>query len=170
MKTTLAEIRRHAPCYQGWHKLLNFLGKSKVDSEQLSLLTVLESNGISDAVWCLRAVDGCDDQKRMFAVWCARQVVPLIKSSKANLMVEFMEQANGKPLSMALVEKPVTIEESRLGYIACEVLELTWMAMTQQDTLGSLLWRIFVRTDDLLARSNREFKPATKLRRLIKTC
>lgn len=53
--TTLAEIRAEGPCEDGWVKLLSHLGKTKADDEPLSLLTVLESNGFDDALWCLRA-------------------------------------------------------------------------------------------------------------------
>lgn len=57
MKTTLNGIRACHPCEDGWEKLLKHLGKTKADDEPLDLLTVLESNGIADALWCLRAVD-----------------------------------------------------------------------------------------------------------------
>ena len=53
--TTLAEIRAHSPCQNGWAKLLAHLGKSKADDEPLELLAILESNGLDDALWCLRA-------------------------------------------------------------------------------------------------------------------
>ena len=53
--TTLAEIRAEGPCREGWEKLLAHLGKTKADDAPLSLLTVLNSNGLDDALWCLRA-------------------------------------------------------------------------------------------------------------------
>jgi hypothetical protein len=74
MKTTLNKIRAHLPCADGWQKLLKHLGKSGPDDQELDLLAVLESNGFDDALWCLRAVDVFDREKRLFAVWCARQV------------------------------------------------------------------------------------------------
>jgi len=49
--TTLNEIREHSPCKEGWEKLLAHLGKTKADAEPLHLLTVLESNGLDDALW-----------------------------------------------------------------------------------------------------------------------
>ena len=74
MKTTLNKILQHSPCQQGWKKLLKSLGKTRVDDETITIERIIKSNGIQDAVWCLRAVDGRDMEIRLFAVWCARQV------------------------------------------------------------------------------------------------
>lgn len=54
--TTLNALRAHSPCWSGWTKLLTHLGKTKADDEPLPLLTILESNGLDDALWCLRAL------------------------------------------------------------------------------------------------------------------
>jgi hypothetical protein len=74
MKTTLNKIRAHSPCTDGWGELLKNLGKTKADDEPLALTAILESNGIDDALWCLRAVDGHEREMRLFAVDCARSV------------------------------------------------------------------------------------------------
>ena len=55
MNTTLNAIREHSPCADGWAKLLRHLGKTQADDDPLPILTVLESNGIDDALWALRA-------------------------------------------------------------------------------------------------------------------
>jgi len=57
MKTTLNEIKKHKPCSRGWRKLLRNLGKTQADGEPLKITTILDSNGLKDALWCLRAVD-----------------------------------------------------------------------------------------------------------------
>lgn len=72
--TTLNEIREHSPCREGWEKLLNHLGKTKADDEPLQLLTILESNGLDDALWVLRA-KSLDRLSRHFQAWCAEQVL-----------------------------------------------------------------------------------------------
>lgn len=72
--TTLNKIRAHAPCKDGWGKLLAHLGKTKADDEPLALLTVLESNGFDDALWCLRAAS-MDRLSRHFQAWCAEKVL-----------------------------------------------------------------------------------------------
>ena len=54
--TTLNEIRKHRPCKDGWEMLLKSLGKTKADDEQISFEYILNSNGIDDALWCLRVL------------------------------------------------------------------------------------------------------------------
>jgi hypothetical protein len=53
---TLKDIKTHQPCTDGWLKLLKHLGKTKCDDEPLSLITILDSNGLEDAFWCLRVL------------------------------------------------------------------------------------------------------------------
>ena len=74
MRTTLSKIRKHHPCKEGWEKLLRHLNKTQPDDEPLLLEEILDSNGLDDALWCLRAVEGHDREMRLYAVWCARQV------------------------------------------------------------------------------------------------
>jgi membrane protein involved in colicin uptake len=81
--TSLNAIREHKPCTKGWTKLLKHLKKTQADDEELNLLTVLESNGLDDALWCLRAVKGQDKAIRLYAVWCARQVQHLMKDQRS---------------------------------------------------------------------------------------
>lgn len=75
--TTLNRIRAHSPCASGWHKLLAHLGKTKSDDEPLALVTVLDSNGVDDALWCLRAEPQHSAIWRLLAVHYARQVLHL---------------------------------------------------------------------------------------------
>ena len=97
MKTTLNKIREHEPCKSGWEKLLTYLGKTKSDDEPLSLLTILDSNGLNDAIWCLRAVEGHDKEIRLYAVWCARQVQHLMKDQRSIDALDVAERyANGE--------------------------------------------------------------------------
>lgn len=97
MQTTLKKIRAHSPCTSGWTRLLTFLGKTKVDDEALLLSTVLQSNGLNDTLWCLRAVDGFEREKRLFAVWCARQVQRPITDPRNLAALDVVEQfANGQ--------------------------------------------------------------------------
>lgn len=83
MKTTLNKIREHAPCSSGWTKLLGTLGKTKSDDEPLAFLTILSSNGIDDALWCLRSAPEYNRDSRLFAVWCARQVQHLMTDARS---------------------------------------------------------------------------------------
>jgi len=83
MKTTLNKIREHSPCSDGWRKLLAHLGKTQADDETLPMLTILDSNGLDDALWCLRAVEGYEKKMRLYAVWCARQVQHLMTDQRS---------------------------------------------------------------------------------------
>lgn len=101
--TTLDRIREHGPCADGWTKLLTHLGKTKADDEPVSLLTILESNGLSDAQWALRAVDGHDREMRLYAVWCARQVQHLMTDPRSLSALDIAERyANGEATSEEL--------------------------------------------------------------------
>jgi hypothetical protein len=96
MKTTLNAIRAHGPCEEGWRKLLRYLGKTQADDEPLSIVTVLDSNGLDDALWCLRAVTGHDREIRLYAVWCARQVQHLMTDPRSLAALDVAERyANG---------------------------------------------------------------------------
>ena len=97
MQTTLKKIRAHSPCESGWTRLLTFLEKTKADDEPLLLSTVLQSNGLDDTLWCLQAVDGFEREKRLFAVWCARQVQHLMTDPRSLAALDVVEQfANGQ--------------------------------------------------------------------------
>jgi hypothetical protein len=76
--TTLNAIREQSPCADGWAKLLKNLGKTQADNEPLSFVTILDSNGLEDALWCTRAAPEHNRLWRLYAVWCARQVQHLL--------------------------------------------------------------------------------------------
>ena len=77
MQTTLNKIKLHSPCKDGWEKLLNHLNKTQSDDEVLELRTILESNGLDDTIWALKAVEGKDKEIRLFAADCAEMVLPI---------------------------------------------------------------------------------------------
>ena len=77
MKTTLNEIQKHNPQKDLWETLLRHLNKASADDEPLPLLTVLESNGTLDALWCVQHL--CDKyQKMRLTVLFAREVQELM--------------------------------------------------------------------------------------------
>ena len=77
MKTTLQSIKDKQPCSDGWKKLLNHLGKTSADEEPLDFSTILESNGIEDAVWCLCTLPYKD--RCLFLMEVAYKVLPLFE-------------------------------------------------------------------------------------------
>jgi len=98
MYTTLNEILRYKPCGQnskgatGFSKLLKFLGKEQADDEPLSFITILESNGILDAIWCLRVLPDCDLKVMKFKLLCARRVEHLDESGVAKNTLDVLER------------------------------------------------------------------------------
>ena len=82
--TTLAAIRAASPCEDGWRKLLGSLGKTGADDEPLDLLTVLDSNGLDDALWVLSYAMPDDRLARHFHAWCAEQVLHLFEAERPN--------------------------------------------------------------------------------------
>lgn len=90
--TTLAAIRSRHPCITGWTKLLAHLGKTSADDEPLSLLTVLDSNGLDDALWCLRVRPDLSGLWRLYAVDCARQVQHLMADARSIAALDVAER------------------------------------------------------------------------------
>ena len=79
MKTTLNKIRVHDPWIMDWSRLLDKLNKTEGDDEELSMLTILDITHPLDIrlpLWCLRAVDGYDDEIRSFTLDCRRLAYP----------------------------------------------------------------------------------------------
>ena len=84
MQTTLNKIKYYSPCEDGWKKLLKHLNKTQSDDEVLELRTILESNGLDDTIWALRAVEGKDKEIRLFAADCAEIVLPIYEKYYPN--------------------------------------------------------------------------------------
>ena len=79
---TLNKIRAHGPCESGWKKLLKAKAGVGMD-EEFPLSDVLDSNGLDDALWCLRCLPEHDKTWRLFAVWCARRVQHLLTDKRS---------------------------------------------------------------------------------------
>ena len=95
--TTLDKIREHRPCADGWEKLLSHLGKTKADDEPLALETILDSNGLNDALWCVRACPEHNRLWRLLAVWFVRQVDHLMTDTRSVDALDTAERyANGQ--------------------------------------------------------------------------
>jgi hypothetical protein len=97
--TTLRQIRQHEPCADGWRTLLTFLGKTRVDDEPLPLTTILQSNGLDDALWCLRTLEGHDKEIIRFALACAQEVKHLMTDQRSLDALDAVERHLESPLS-----------------------------------------------------------------------
>lgn len=72
---TLAAIRAHYPCEDGWKKLVKHLGgvhkAQAIMDAPLRLSVVLDSNGLANTIWCFRALDSDVVRKRLVCLWLA---------------------------------------------------------------------------------------------------
>lgn len=130
--TTLNKIRAHEPCAEGWEKLLTHLGKTHADDEPLPLVTILDSNGLDDCLWCLRTVPEHDREWRLFAVWCARKVQHLMTDQRSLDALDVAERfANGR----------ATREELDAAWAAAEAARAaTWAAPTAEAAARAAAW------------------------------
>ena len=55
LTTTLSLLKKNNACHSGYRKLVKHLGTEWPDTKPINLLTILESNGVQDMLWCLRA-------------------------------------------------------------------------------------------------------------------
>ena len=83
--TTLNKIREHSPCQDGWIKLNKTLGKEYGGDTAVKFSQIVQSNGIVDALWCLRSI--CPEHKKevcLYAVDCAERVLPIYENKYPN--------------------------------------------------------------------------------------
>jgi hypothetical protein len=81
--TTLNQIREHNPPPGVWMMLLRKLCKAAPDDEPLPLVTILDRYSLTEAVWCLRTVEGYDNEIRLFGIAVAREVQHLIRTPQS---------------------------------------------------------------------------------------
>jgi hypothetical protein len=62
---------------------LDAAGKDTPDDEPISYEAIIDAVGLESALWCCRAEPELDNQWRLFAVWCARQVQHLMTDPRS---------------------------------------------------------------------------------------
>ena len=96
-EVTLKDLRQAGACYSGYNKVVRALQGKPFTGEDdsrmsyihraykkpISLLFVLESNGLDDAFWTLPCVPEIDRDARFLAVWCARKAQHLMKDPRS---------------------------------------------------------------------------------------
>ena len=116
--TTLRQLRRHSPCSEGWRTLLSYLGKTGVDDEPLPLVTILQSNGLDDALWCLRTITGHDKEIIRFALACAQDVRHLMTDRRLLDALDALERHLEIPLSREELDRVLVAAEWAAGAAA----------------------------------------------------
>jgi len=84
---TLNKMLEHRPCKGGWRKLLKHLGKTKADDELFPFRTIVESNGLYDAIWALRCLED-PGPSRLLAIAYAHEVVHLMRDDRSVELVK----------------------------------------------------------------------------------
>lgn len=83
LTTSLQRLKDADACANRYGHLLKALGKTKADDEPLNLLTIIEKNGIADAIWALvTTTQNCDTIARLFAADCAEAVLYLFERDR----------------------------------------------------------------------------------------
>lgn len=108
--TSLAALRKAGACYDGYNRLVRALQCKTFTEDDASrdtyirfrhddpvaLTFILESNGLDDALWSLRASNASDRDCRLYAVWCARNVPRLMDDLRDKAALDVAERfANG---------------------------------------------------------------------------
>ena len=102
-KVTLKALRAAGACISGYNKLVCALTEKEFDEERetyiryqydepISIEYILDSNGLDDALWALRAVPKADRDCRHYAVWCARQAQHLMTDSRSIAALDVSER------------------------------------------------------------------------------
>ena len=82
--TTLNQIKNYSPCSEGWQKLLKFLNKTEADDEPIDMLTILESNGLSDCLWAFKCTPEHNNIYRLIAADFAESVLHIYEKEYPN--------------------------------------------------------------------------------------
>jgi hypothetical protein len=76
--TTLRRLHDAGACTERYRVLLAALGTDYPQDQSIDLLTILETNGLDDALWAMRATaENCDKVARLMAADFAEQVLPI---------------------------------------------------------------------------------------------
>ena len=128
--TTLRQIRQHNPCSEGWRTLLSSLGKTGADDEPLPLTTILQSNGLDDALWCLRTITGYDREIIRFTLACAQDVRHLMTDQRSLDVLSALERHLESPLSREELDKVLAAAEvvAEAALAAARAAEAAWAA------------------------------------------
>ena len=78
LQTTLAKLKDAGACQGPYQYLVECLGGTKADRQApLNLLTILQHNGVEDALWALRYCEGYLKVARFMAADFAEDVLPI---------------------------------------------------------------------------------------------
>ena len=129
LTTTFKLLRKNDACRHRYAVLRKAL-KGRRDNEPITLIEILDSNGLADALWALRAVP--DEQAaerdrlaRLFACWCVRQIWHLLTDDRSRTAVEVAEryavgEATRDALNAAAADAAAAADYATYAYAAAD--------------------------------------------------
>jgi len=111
MKTTFKRIKEFNPCKEGWQKLIGYY-KPEAFEEFVSIEEIIKSNGIKDALWALRCLEG-EENRCKIALLCA----DIVQSVLHFFEKEYPHDERPKQAIEAIrkyVKKKLTIQEFQI--------------------------------------------------------
>ncbi len=116
---TLNSIRKHSPCASGWRMLLASLPRPLDYDAPITFQHIIASNGVRDAIWVLRAIDGHNTLIRCFAVDCAEHVAHLLRDERSkNALVVARRYTNGEASAGELLKAAYAADAAAATYAA----------------------------------------------------
>lgn len=91
-KITLNKIRQFGPCVPSWELMLKHKKKIRGDDEPLSFETILDVNGLNDAIWCLSVLESSDLELYQLTVQYLKLIQPLIMDFRSLNALSVMEE------------------------------------------------------------------------------
>ena len=132
--TTLAKIRAARPCglaiggTLGYQLLAKTLDKDYGDDTPITVAQIIESNGLDDALWCLRTIPEFDNLWRHFAVDCEERIAHSLTDGRGKTALTVARQ---HAIGLATVDQLIAVwdaerEWQRIRLLAlCEAGEWT---------------------------------------------
>ncbi len=119
LHTTFALLRKQGACESGYRKLAKRLGGVRTygRNQLIPLSVVLDSNGISYAIWCLGSTtEPCDRFARLLAVNFVRQVLHLMTDPRSLAALDAAERrAWGKATDKEIMTTRVAASDAARG-------------------------------------------------------
>jgi hypothetical protein len=155
--------------------LLRGLDKTQPDDEPLWIDTILDHNGLEDALWCLRAVENCDREISLYAVWCARRVQHLMVDARSVAALDVAERhARGEASDedLASVEARATAAVASMAWAAAPVSYAARAAASASASAAA--WAAYTTAEwaewAAAARSARDTERAAQAEELRRVC
>ncbi len=118
LTTTLAQLREAEACVGGYNRVVRAIQGKPFTSEdeerethlrfahkaEIPLEFILESNGLDDALWALRASNCSERDARLLAVAFAREVEHLMPEASRSALAVAERFANGQATAQELAE------------------------------------------------------------------